>query len=310
MSEAAVSCRGLKKRYGPHEALRGLDLEVPAGTLFGFLGPNGAGKTTTLRILAALVSADAGKAELFGVDAGRHVRATRRATFLIENAVFPAHLTARKVLKRAAAYMKVPFDETPLERVGMAHARDRKTGGYSHGMKQRLGLACSLLGAPDLIILDEPQNGLDPEGLRTIRGILREEHERGATILVSVHRLAEVEGLCTHAAIVVAGLVARQGAVATLLGEDRPRYRILVDDQERGLAAVQTVAPSAATKADGPSPRQGAQSATMGDSLVFDGDHETAAAAAAACTAAGVAVFELAPVRRTLDELYLSEVTR
>jgi len=296
MSDSAVLCRGLVKSYGPHEALRGLDLDVPAGTLFGFLGPNGAGKSTTLRVLAGLVSADAGEARLFGVDAAEHVRAARRTSFLIENAVFPPHLTARDVLKRAAAYMRVPFDETPLERVGMAHARGRKTGGYSHGMKQRLGLACSLLGSPDLLVLDEPQNGLDPEGLRTIRGILKEEHERGATILVSVHRLAEVEGLCTHAAIVVAGRVVRQGPVAALLGADEPRYRLVVDDAERARTAVREALPDGTCGTDG-------------DALVFDGDRAAAARAAAACTAAGVSVYELAPVRRTLDELYLSEVT-
>ena len=130
---AAVRCRGLEKRYGAQEALRGLDLEVGEGTLFGFLGPNGAGKSTTLRILSGLVRANAGEASIFGVDVRDHVRAAKRASFLIEDAVFPRHLTARETLKRAASYMGVPMDETPLERVGMQHARDRKTGGYSHG---------------------------------------------------------------------------------------------------------------------------------------------------------------------------------
>jgi ABC-2 type transport system ATP-binding protein len=294
---AAVHCEGLAKRYGPHVALQGLDLEVPPGTLFGLLGPNGAGKSTTLRILAGLVRADAGRASLFGTDVARHVQAAARTSFLIENAVFPPRLTAGGVLKRTASYMGVEYDETPLDRVGMAHARDRRTGGYSHGMKQRLGLACSLLGQPDLLVLDEPQNGLDPQGLRTIRTILQEEHERGATVLVSVHRLAEVEGLCTHAGIVVSGRVVRQGAVETLLGEDEPRYRIAVDDAERAVGAVREALPGAACAAE-----DGA--------VVFRGERDAAAAAAAACVRAGLAVFELTPVRRTLDELYLSEVVR
>jgi ABC-2 type transport system ATP-binding protein len=293
----AVLCAGLKKRYGPHEALRGLDLEVPAGTLFGFLGPNGAGKSTTLRVLSGLVRADAGSAAIFGADVRRHVDAAARASFLIENAVFPAHLTARQVLRRAASLMRVLPDETPLERVGLAHARDRKTGGYSHGMRQRLGLACALLGAPDLLVLDEPQNGLDPEGLRTIRAILAEEHARGATVLVSVHRLAEVEGLCTHAAIVVAGRVVRQGAVAALLGDDEPRYRLRVSDPAAGRAMVHEALPGVAcAQEDG--------------ALVFAADEGRAAAAAAACVRGGLAVFELAPRRKSLDELYLSEVGR
>lgn len=291
MTTPAVLCNGLHKRYGPHEALRGLDLEVPEGSLFGFLGPNGAGKSTTLRILSGLVRANAGSASIFGVPVRDHVAATRRTSFLIENAVFPRHLTAAQVLKRTAALMGAEYDESLLERVDMTHARDRKTGGYSHGMKQRLGLACTLLGKPDLLVLDEPQNGLDPVGLRTIRRILREEHERGATILVSVHRLAEVEGLCTHAALVVAGKIVRQDSVARLLGDDEPRFRVRTDDPARAAEALVEFAPQ-----------------IVNGCLELAGDDERAAAAAAACQAAGLRVFELAPVRRTLDELYLDEV--
>jgi ABC-2 type transport system ATP-binding protein len=287
---SAVLCEGLRKRYGPHEALRGLDLDVPEGSLFGFLGPNGAGKSTTLRILAALVRADAGRAEIRGVDARRHVEAAARTTFLIENAVFPPHLTAREALKRAAALMRVPADEAQLDRVGLAHARDRRTGGFSHGMRQRLGLACALLGEPLLLVLDEPQNGLDPQGLRTIREILREENARGATVLVSVHRLAEVEGLCTHAALIVAGRAVRAGPVDRLLGADEPRFRMTVSDVGAATRAI------------------GARCEATDGALVLRGGREEAAAAAAACVRAGVKVFSLEPVRRTLDELYLEEV--
>ncbi|MHC4937737.1 MAG: ABC transporter ATP-binding protein [Planctomycetota bacterium] len=291
MTTSAVLCNGLHKRYGPHQALRGLDLEVPKGSLFGFLGPNGAGKSTTLRILSGLVRANAGSASIFGVPITDHVEATRNTAFLIENAVFPRHLTAEQVLRRTAALMGTEYDESLLERVDLAHARKRRTGGYSHGMKQRLGLACTLLGKPDLLVLDEPQNGLDPVGLRTIRRILREEHERGATILVSVHRLAEVEGLCTHAALVVEGKIVRQGTIAHLLGEDRPRFRVRTDDPARAAEALEEFKPQ-----------------LVNGSVEVEGDDERAAAAAAACQAAGLRVFELAPVRRTLDELYLEEV--
>jgi len=287
---AAVLCQGLKKRYGPHEALRGLDLEVPQGSLFGLLGPNGAGKSTTLRILAGLVRADAGRAELHGTDVRRHVAASARTTFLIENAVFPPHLTARETLRRAASFLRVDADETQLDRVGLAHARDRRTGGFSHGMRQRLGLACALLGKPLLLVLDEPQNGLDPQGLRTIRDLLREENARGATVLVSVHRLAEVEGLCTHAALIVAGRAVRAGPVEQLLGGGEPRYRISVSDPRR----AQEVMGIPCEASDGV--------------LLIKADRERAAAAAAACVRAGVKVFSLEPVRRTLDELYLEEV--
>ncbi|MGQ0613501.1 MAG: ABC transporter ATP-binding protein [Planctomycetaceae bacterium] len=297
MSLPAVSCEGLRKQYGPHRALQGLDLEVPPGTLFGFLGPNGAGKSTTLRILAGLIRPTAGRASLFGIDVRQHVAATRRTAFLVENAVFPPQLTARVVLRRTAAYMRVPADDAPLERVGLGGAADRKVGGFSHGMRQRLGLACALLGAPDLLVLDEPQNGLDPEGLRTIRALLQEEHRRGATLLVSVHRLAEVEGLCTHAGIVVAGRVIRAGAVDALLEENEPRYRLVVDDGEKARRALATALPGVRfTREDG--------------ALEFRSDREGAAGAAAACVKAGVRVFEMTAMRRTLDDLYLSEVSR
>jgi len=296
MTTPAVLCEGLKKRYGPHEALRGLDLDVPKGALFGFLGPNGAGKSTTLRILAGLVRPDAGRAAILGTDARRHVAAAATTTFLIENAVFPPHLTARQALARAASFMRVPPDESQLERVGLAHARDRRTRGFSHGMRQRLGLACSLLGKPDLLVLDEPQNGLDPQGLRAIRELLREEHARGATVLVSVHRLAEVEGLCTHAAIIVAGRVVRAGSIEHLLGEDEPRFRMEVSDPRRAEEAVLAALP-------------GVRCEGVDGALVFRGDRDQAAAAAAACVRAGVSVFGLTPVLRTLDDLYLGEVS-
>ncbi len=295
MERPAVQCEGLSKRYGPHVALAGLDLTVPAGTLYGFLGPNGAGKSTTLRILSGLVRADEGRASIFGVDVRAHVAAARRASFLIENAVFTPHLTARQAMVRAAAFMGVPADLDPLERVGLGAAAGRRVRGFSHGMRQRLGLACSLIGRPDLLVLDEPQNGLDPAGLRTIRGILAEEHRRGATLLVSVHRLAEVEGLCTHAAIVVAGRVARAGEVGALLGQDRPRYRLAVSDAARARIAVRDALPDLACTGEN-------------GELLFEGGPEAGAAAAAACIRAGLHVFELAPVRMTLDELYLSEV--
>jgi ABC-type multidrug transport system ATPase subunit len=285
---SAVRCEGLHKQYGPHKALRGLDLDVPAGSLFGFLGPNGAGKSTTLRILSGLVRANAGGASIFGNPVNRHVDATARAAFLIENAVFPPHLTAAQVLRRSAAYAGVATDLDVLDRVGMEHARNRRTRGYSHGMKQRLGLACTLQGKPDLLVLDEPQNGLDPDGLRTIRRILREENERGATVLVSVHRLAEVEGLCTHAAVVVQGKVVRQGSIDELLGGDRPQYRLRCDDSARAAELL------GATLVDG--------------SVQLDANETQAAEAAAKCQAAGLKLYELSPVRRSLDEMYRTEV--
>ena len=291
--QPAVRCQGLRKSYGKHVALDGLDLDVPAGSLFGLLGPNGAGKSTTLRILSGLVRATSGDAEVFGRPARQHVAATRKTTFLIENAVFPPNLTARRVLKRTAEYMRVPPDAGLLDRVGIPEAADRKVGGFSHGMRQRLGLACALLGQPDLLVLDEPQNGLDPNGLRMIRGILAEEHKRGATVLVSVHRLAEVEGLCTDAAIMAAGKALRSGPVDALLAEKRPRYKLVVDDLERAATLLRERHPDVASE---------------NGALMFRAESEAAADAAAALVQNNVRVFELARIRRSLDELYRTEV--
>jgi ABC-2 type transport system ATP-binding protein len=291
---AAVRCTDLRKSYGRHIALDGLTLEVPTGSLFGLLGPNGAGKSTTLRILAGLVRANAGEATLFGVPANDHVAATKKTTFLIENAVFPPHLTARRVLKRTADYMNVDCDTALLDRVGIPEAADRKVGGFSHGMRQRLGLACALLGRPDLLVLDEPQNGLDPEGLRMIRGILAEEHKRGATILVSVHRLAEVEGLCTDAAIIASGKALRSGPVRDLLAEERPRYRLVTDDAMRAESLLRERHPDLFAE---------------NGALIFRAETGQAADAAATLVQGGVRVFELAPIKPSLDALYRTEVS-
>ncbi len=287
----AVSCKGLHKRFGRHVALDGLDLEVPRGSLFGLLGPNGAGKSTTLRILAGLVRADAGDAALFGVDARHHVEAARGTAFLVESAAFPGHLTARAVVRRTASYIGVVADLSLLSRVGIEEAAERRVGGFSHGMRQRLGLACALSGAPDLLVLDEPQNGLDPRGLRMLRRILFEEHARGATILVSVHRLAEVEGLCTHAAIVAEGKCLRTGSVSELLNEENPRYRIVVNDVARAREVI-------------------SQTPVVGENgaLTFEADRDLAARIAQTLIGAGVRVYELTPVRLTLDDVYLNEV--
>ena len=196
-SSLAIETRGLGKRFGTRDALIGIDLQVPRGVAFGFLGANGAGKTTLIRLLLGLAEPTAGSASVLGhdVDSDRPA-ALARVGAIIEEPRFHRHLTGRENLHvNAAARDKSAHGRVDgaLARVGLAARADDKVGTYSLGMRQRLGVARCLLSDPELLILDEPVNGLDPEGMRWMRGLLRRFVDRGGTVLLSSHLLAEVE---------------------------------------------------------------------------------------------------------------------
>jgi len=220
---AAIATRGLAKRYGSRVALDGLDLRVPAGTVYGFLGPNGAGKTTTMRILTGLVRPDAGTVELLGQRFGR---GDRRLLFdvgaLIEAPSFYPFLSGRENLLALAAsgapVRKGRVDEV-LTLVNLQdRARDRVSG-YSMGMRQRLGIAAAMLNDPRVLLLDEPANGLDPAGIVGMRETLRALAAAGHTVLVSSHILSEVEHLADVVGIVARGRLVREGPIDRLLAE-------------------------------------------------------------------------------------------
>jgi ABC-2 type transport system ATP-binding protein len=227
----ALAMEGLRKRFGGQVALDGLDLSVPTGVVYGFLGPNGAGKTTTMRILTGLIHADAGKVELLGRP---FRRGTRRHLFdvgaLIESPSFYPFLSGRENLRAlAAAGAPVPrtrIDEV-LELVALtSRARDRVSG-YSLGMKQRLGIAASLLSDPKLLLLDEPANGLDPAGIVGMRDSLRALAAAGKTVFVSSHILSEVQQLADVVGIIARGKLVREGTIEGLLaGEGAVRVRV------------------------------------------------------------------------------------
>jgi ABC-2 type transport system ATP-binding protein len=201
----ALDLDRLSKRFaGGVQALVDLSLAVPAGGVYGLLGPNGAGKSTLLRIVTGLVHADSGSVSLFGEPAS--VASRRPLGALIEGpSAWPA-MTATGFLRVIAQTAGVPADSGPLlERVGLTEAADRRVGGYSLGMKQRLGIAAALLGDPDLLILDEPTNGLDPVGIREIRTLIGSLKGEDRTVLVSSHLLSEVEQICDHLVIIEAG---------------------------------------------------------------------------------------------------------
>ncbi len=210
--------RGLTKTFGSVRAVDDLTFTVEPGQVTGFLGPNGAGKTTTLRMALGLVTPDTGTTTFNGTPYARLADPLRRVGAVLETAFHPAR-TGRNHLRVycRAAGLPVSRADAVLDQVGLTPAADRKAGGYSLGMRQRLGLATALLGDPAVLVLDEPANGLDPEGIQWLRGFLRHlAHEQGRTVLVSSHLLAEVEQTADRVVIVGAGRLVRQGSVAEL----------------------------------------------------------------------------------------------
>jgi ABC-2 type transport system ATP-binding protein len=242
MIAPAIETHGLRKAYGSVVALDALDISVAAGEVFGFLGPNGAGKTTAVKLLLGLTRPSGGGGTVLGRPLGDR-DARRRIGYLPELFRYQAWLTAREVLHLHASLAGLPTSrrrpevDRVLALVGLA-GRDRdRTGGFSKGMQQRLGLAAALLGDPALVILDEPTSALDPVGRDDVRAIIREARDRGSAVLLNSHLLGEVERLCDRVAIVNRGRVIAAGSLAELLGEQAVRLRITGLPAE-GLAAL------------------------------------------------------------------------
>ncbi|WP_247728813.1 ABC transporter ATP-binding protein [Halovivax limisalsi] len=204
---AAIKTNGLTKRFGDVVAVDDLDLVVEDGEIFGFLGPNGAGKSTTIDILLDFVRPSSGSVTVLGHDAQREGRAVRRRTGVLPDAYHVYdRLTGRQHVEFAIEMKGVDDDpDALLERVNVADAAGRKAGGYSKGMRQRLALAMALVGDPDLLVLDEPSTGLDPNGAREMREIIREENARGTTVFFSSHIMEQVEAVCDRVGIIDRG---------------------------------------------------------------------------------------------------------
>jgi len=214
----AIVTDGFTKRFGSLTAVKELNMTVPAGSVYGLLGPNGAGKSTTIDALVGLVHPTEGAVRVLGLDVRTSPVEIRRRTGILPDGFTPyERLTGREHLDAAACANGVAVDtDEALARVGLADAADRTAGGYSHGMSQRLGLAMALVGAPDLLVLDEPAAGLDPHGIKLLRRIIREEHARGATVLLSTHQLAQVEAVCDTVGIIDDGQLVAEDSVETL----------------------------------------------------------------------------------------------
>lgn len=248
--EPAIETRGLTKSYrGGQLAVDGLDLAVPRGSVFGFLGPNGSGKTTTIRMLMGLIQASAGSARVLGQPMPAAVRRVLpKVGALIEGPAHYGFLSGRDNLRRFDAADPLADPRTraervgqALERVGLAAAAGKKARAYSLGMKQRLGLAAALLQPRELLVLDEPTNGLDPQGMREIRALIRELAADGTTVFLSSHLLDEIEQVCTHAAVMARGRLITQGTVADLSAT-------VLDSRGHGRLTVTTPDPADAVR--------------------------------------------------------------
>ena len=226
----AVETRGITKKFGDAVAVDGVDLQVPRGCAFGYLGPNGAGKTTLIRVLLGLTHADAGTMSLLGLTVPKHRDiALARVGAIVDEPRFHAHLTGRQNLQILAAARGGGSSERidpSLERVGLTLRANDKVAKYSMGMRQRLGVAACLLGDPELLILDEPMNGLDPAGIHDMRALIRSFVSEGRTVVLSSHLLDEIEKTCDEVAIVDHGRVIRQGSIAELLAGASQSLRI------------------------------------------------------------------------------------
>src|SRR5438105_6190867 len=294
--ELPVSARGLVKVYGELVAVDHVDLTVEKGDVFGYLGPNGAGKTTSLRMLLGLIRPTEGSIELFGRDP--HVagaKALDGVAGFVEGPTFYPYLTARRNLRLLAAYDDGDSRsriEQLLELVELKDRGDDKVGGYSHGMRQRLGIAAALLREPKLLLLDEPTTGLDPAGMRDMRDLVRRLAGEGLTVLLSSHLLGEVEELCNRVAIIQKGRIVYEGSLGELLASAASGYRLRSPEPERARAVCRA--------------QTGVEQVTSVDGEVrFQADEQPVGALSIALGQARIAVTALVPQTASLEELFL-----
>jgi ABC-2 type transport system ATP-binding protein len=290
-----VRARGLVKRYKEVLAVDHIDLSVRPGDVYGFLGPNGAGKTTTLRMALGLISPTEGSVELFGRDPMREgARALEGVAGFVEAPRFYPYLSGRKNLQLLAALdggQARERIEQVLDVVELAPRAQHKVGGYSHGMRQRLGIAAALLRSPRLLILDEPATGLDPAGMRDMRALIRRLAGEGITILLSSHQLPEVQELCDRVAIVDRGRMVYEGALDSLRRQGGASYRLRTTDDRRALELARV--------------QDGIEQATLGEHGVsLQAQEQDVGSLSVALGQAGVGILSLTPELATLEDLF------
>jgi ABC-2 type transport system ATP-binding protein len=291
-----VEVRGLVKRYGDLTAVDHIDLVVDPGDVYGYLGPNGAGKTTSLRMMLGLIRPSEGSVRLFGADPMASVHALSGVAGFVEAPTFYPYLSGRRNLQLLAAYdgagARSRIDQA-LDTVELLDRAGDRVGGYSHGMRQRLGIAAALLRQPKLLLLDEPTTGLDPAGMRDMRQLIRRLAGGGMTIVLSSHLLAEVEEVCNRVAIIRGGRIVYEGEIAALGRDARTGYRLSTTDDDRALAVCQAQ-------------RGIAEVRRQGGAILFTGDEAAAAELSQALVEAGALIRALTPQRATLEDLFFS----
>jgi ABC-2 type transport system ATP-binding protein len=291
-----IEVRGLVKRYGELTAVGGVDITVHTGDVYGYLGPNGAGKTTSLRMMLGLIRPTEGTVRLFGRDPMQTVAALQGVAGFVEAPTFYPYLNARKNLEMLAAYdgdgARERIDQA-LETVELTDRQRDKVGGYSHGMRQRLGIAAALLRDPKLLLLDEPATGLDPAGMRDMRLLIRRLAEQGMTVMLSSHLLAEVEDVCNRVAIVRQGRIVYEGEIAELKRGAGTRYWLQTTDDERALAVCRAQPGVADVRTDH-------------GRISFTADEDAAGALSQALIESGALIRAMAPQTVTLEDLFFS----
>jgi ABC-2 type transport system ATP-binding protein len=296
----AIETRGLVKRFGGVAAVDGIDLAVPEGSVFGFLGPNGSGKTTTIRVMLGLINASAGGWRMLGEDMPRGAaRVLPKIGAMVEGPAFYPWLSGRQNLARFDAAgpdgqrstRRARIDEA-LTRVGLTAAADKKYRAYSLGMRQRLGLAQVMLRPRKLLVLDEPTNGMDPQGTREIRHLVRELANEGSTIFLSSHLLSEVEQICTHVAVMSLGKLLAQGTLAELQAAGTSRLQVETEDTSVATGVLE---------------RMGMDDIKVdGDIILARLDGHRPEDATKALVEAGVGVRSLTTLRPTLEDTFVA----
>ena len=293
MSDIPVEVRGLVKTYGPNRVVDAVDLTVEQGDIYGYLGPNGAGKTTTLRMMLGLIRRDGGSVKLFGRDPAAGIGALEHVAGFVEAPTFYPYLTGRENLEFLGTLDGgVPGrrQDEVLDRVGLLDRACDRVGTYSLGMRQRLGIAASLMRSPKLLVLDEPANGLDPAGMRDLRALVSSLPEQGVTVLYSSHLLSDVEEVCNRVAIVNGGKISFEGRLDELRASFAAPYRLETGDDGRALVAAKA---------------SGALDARIENGAVWlEASSDVVDRVTVTLGRAGIPIRSLGQERRTLEDLF------
>ena len=305
----AVETEGLTKKFGFNTVVDSVKLRIPRGTAFGYLGPNGAGKTTLIRLLLGLLRADAGTMTLLGIPVPeRRATALAKVGAIVDEPRFHPHLTGRQNLQVIASAREAEARgriDAVLDRVGLTQKAGVKVSRYSMGMRQRLGVATCLLGNPDLLVLDEPMNGLDPAGMREMRQMILDLVSEGRTVVLSSHLLDEVQRTCDAVAIVDQGRIIHQGMISDLLQATTVGLQVECDQVDRASEVVREMS-------TGDTPLvKGLQTAPLGleISLHSGSTRDQIAEINRRLVDSGVHVYSFQPVRQSLEEWFLSVTT-